>query len=75
MKCKDFVYLGSIISENVRLDSKLTFRIRKASIVFDKLQIQLRKSTMSSAKYTVQLQVLKLYAYMIKHLQQIMNIT
>ena len=44
VQCKDFVYLGSTISENVRLENELAYRIRKASTAFGKLQDRLWKN-------------------------------
>ena len=44
VQCKDFVYLGSTISENARLESELAYRIGKASTAFGKLQDRLWKN-------------------------------
>lgn len=44
VQSKHFVYLGSIISENAKLDCELTFRIEKGSTAFGLLQDRLWKN-------------------------------
>lgn len=44
IQCKDFVYLGSTISDNARLENELTYRLGRASMAFGKLQDRLWKN-------------------------------
>ena len=46
VQTKNFVYLGSTITDNVRLDSELTFRLGKASAAYGKLRERLLETVM-----------------------------
>ena len=43
-QCKAFKYLGSIISDNARLDQEITYRISRASATFGRQQERLWKN-------------------------------
>jgi hypothetical protein len=50
VQCKNFVYLGSTISDNASLESEITYRLGKASTAFGKLQHRLWNNTHVSAR-------------------------
>ena len=50
IKCNNFVYLGSTISETAKLDAELMHRMGKASIAFGRLQDRLWKNHHVSTK-------------------------
>jgi hypothetical protein len=50
VQCKKFIYLGSTISDNARLDHEISFRMGKASTAFGKLQERLWKNHHVSIK-------------------------
>lgn len=41
VQCKDFVYVGKIISENAKMENELIYRIGKTSAAFSKLHERL----------------------------------
>jgi len=95
VQCKSFVYLGSTISYNARLDNELSLRLGKASSEYGKLRDRLwnnhhvsirvkckvyRAIVLSSLLYGAETwtiyrsQVLRLQAYMMRQLRDIMGI-